>query len=68
MRTGGDATPRQPAGATVFRAACGDGYRDAKTQGKPFLTQSKKCLFHKAFSQISDFETMPRSGSIHRDT
>jgi hypothetical protein len=48
--------------------ACGDGYRGPKTQGKPFLSPSRKCLCRKAFSQISDFETMPRSGSIHRDT
>jgi hypothetical protein len=51
-----------------FREAFGDGYRDPNMQGKPFLSRSGKCLCHKAFSQISDFETMPRSGLIHRDT
>jgi hypothetical protein len=64
----GRCDPTSARGRTVFRAACGDGYRDAKTQGKPFLTQSAKCLCRKAFSQISDFETIARSGSIHRDT
>jgi hypothetical protein len=59
---------RAPAQRRSFRVACGDGYRGPKMQGKPFLSCSGKCLCHKAFFQISDFETMPRSGSIHRDT
>jgi hypothetical protein len=62
------AQPHQPVRATARRAACGDGYRGRKTHGKPFLMRFGKCLWRKAFFQISDFETMPRSGSIHRDT
>jgi hypothetical protein len=30
--------------ALAFLTACGDGYRDPKTQGKPFLIRSEKCL------------------------
>jgi len=45
-----------------------DGYRCRNTEGKPNLRNLNKALCRKGFSNRSDFETMPRSDSIHRDT
>ncbi|MBB5046498.1 hypothetical protein HNR60_001243 [Rhodopseudomonas rhenobacensis] len=63
--------PRRSAAAALSDAISRDrrdGYRCRNAEGKPNLGGRHKALRRNGFLNRSEFETMPRSDSIHRDT